>query len=142
MQHLEEINSLLDRAKDITGSDGKTAKALGVPKTHVSAWRHGKRPCQPEEIAIVASMVGMDGTAWLARATVMKYEGTARGDLLMRALGKALLATGGAIASGGASAAAIFGNTGSSTLDWVLAAYSTMYRNVKFLAIPPRREYA
>ena len=109
MQHLKELNDLIDRAKATTGSDTATARALGLPKAHVSAWRHGHRTCTPEDHAQLAGLAGLDASAWLIRATIQKHEGTAKGDRLMKVLGKALLATGAVIASGGANAMGTFG---------------------------------
>lgn len=40
-----DIPRLFDRAKRHTGSDGQTARALGVDPNRVSEWRNGHRPC-------------------------------------------------------------------------------------------------
>jgi len=53
----------------------------------------------------MANLLGMDGEAWTNRALVEKFAGTTKGERLAAALGKALLVTGAAIASSGASAA-------------------------------------
>lgn len=118
MQHLEALNLLIDAASKIAGSDGKLALALGVPKQHISHWRHGHKNCQPEDQGLMASIAGFDPIQTLARATVEYWEGKPKGDRLMRALGKALLVTGGAIGSAGASAAAIFSTIPTTHSAW------------------------
>lgn len=109
MDHLAELNLLIDQASKIAGDDTKLAKMIGQPKQHISNWRHGKRTATPEDQALMAAIAGLDATQVLARAMVAKHEGTAKGDLLMKALGKALLATGVALGSAGASAMGIYG---------------------------------
>ena len=118
-QDLEDLNKLINDASKRAGSDGKLAIMLGVPRQHVSNWRHGLRTCNPENMALMAHIAGLDAIETLARATVKQYEGTAKGDLLMRALGKVLLATGGAIGSVGASAQAIFSSTPNGLFDLI-----------------------
>ncbi len=59
--------------------------------------------------ALMASVAGLDPLQTLARATVQKFEGERKGDLLMRALGKASRLTGAAAGIVGAVALAIFG---------------------------------
>lgn len=127
MQDHDQMLELLDSASKVVGSDYKLAQMLEVSRQTVSDWKHGRKPCPPADIALMASVAGLDAEAWLVRATIAKYEGTSKGDRLYKALGKALLATGAAVASSGASATAIFGNTVPSTLsDWLVAC-STMY---------------
>lgn len=108
MESLTELNVLIDRASAIAGSDYRLAKLIGMSPQNVSNWRHGAASCSPENRALLASVAGLDAMAELARATVEKHQGTKKGDMLMRALGKGLLATGAAVTSAGASAASIF----------------------------------
>jgi transcriptional regulator with XRE-family HTH domain len=128
-QDHEQVIALIDQAKAIVGSDYKIAQVLGVPRQHVSAWRSGARTATPEDQALLAGLAGLEASSWLVRATLKKHEGTAKGDQLMRVLGKASLAIGGAVASSGASAMAIFGNTiqADGVMNAILAAVSTMY---------------
>lgn len=134
MQDLSQLALLIDAAKSITGKDAETARALGVPRSHVAGWRAGTRTATPEDQAQLAALAGLDAQAWLVRATLKKHEGTAKGDRLYKALGKASLAIGAAVASSGASAMAIFGSTaqGDGLMNAIMAALSTMYRTVKF----------
>lgn len=84
-----ELAKLLDSAKKVTGSDKATADALGVPFQRISDWRNGHRPAQPEDVALIASVAGVSATEALVEAVIKKHEGTKKGDLLQRALGKA-----------------------------------------------------
>lgn len=111
MKHLESLNVLIDKAAKIAGSDYALAKSLGVPRGHVSDWRHGRRTATPADQALMAGIAGLDPVQVLARATVEAYEGKPKGDALMKALGKALLVTGGAIGSAGAAAHQISSTT-------------------------------
>ncbi|MGY8540411.1 helix-turn-helix domain-containing protein, partial [Paracidovorax citrulli] len=122
MQSPDELISLIDQASAKAGSDYKLAKLISQPPQRISDWRHGRTTCSPEDQALMAAVAGMDALATLARATVAKHEGKAKGDLLMKALGKALLVTGAAVGSAGASAAAIFGSMPAPTHlgEWVL----------------------
>lgn len=137
MQDLKELQTLIDKAAEKFKSEAELARAIGATPQNLNGWKKGTRPCPPEDVALMAAVAGMDATTWLARAVVQKHEGTAKGDQLMRVLGKALLATSGVLVSSGASAAAIFGSTASTSVWGWIAACSTMYRNVKFHSARP-----
>ena len=50
---------LFDRAKRPTGSDGLTAKVLGVAPNRVSEWRNLHRPCPAEvqdKLCVIAGL--------------------------------------------------------------------------------------
>lgn len=108
MHKPEYLTQLLDKAKKTTGSDYATAKALQIPRTHVSMWRHGDRTCSPEDVAQIAFIAGLEAKKWFIRATLEKHEGTPKGDRLFKALGKSSLAIGAAIVSNGVHAQQIF----------------------------------
>lgn len=102
------LDQLIDLASSKAGSDYKLAKMINVPRQNLSAWKHARKTCPVADVVLMAEIAGLDAHAWSARAIVKQYEGTPKGDMLYRVLGKALLVTGAAIASSGASAAAIF----------------------------------
>lgn len=102
------VTQLLDKSKIVTGSDYKTAQTLGIARSVVSNWRTGQTNCSPEDIAQLAAIAGLEADKWLIRAVLAKHEGTAKGDRLMKALGKVLAVTGGAVATNGAAAQSIF----------------------------------
>lgn len=108
MEHLQQLNELIDRAKAIAGSDYALSKSIGVSRQRISNWRHGHVPCPVEDQALIAAAAGLDPTEFLVRAVVQKHEGTEKGDRLMRVLGKSSLAIGVALAGVGAHAQAIF----------------------------------
>ena len=108
MSKPDYLDQLIDMASKAAGSDYKLAAALGTSRQTVSNWRHGHKPCPVADQALMANIAGLDPQQWLARATVAQYEGTAKGDQLYKALGKALLATGAAISSSGVNALPIF----------------------------------
>lgn len=128
MQRDENLIFLMDKASAIAGNDYRLAKAIGASPQMVHDWRTGKS-CPPEQQALMAAVAGLDPVQTLARATVAKFEGTAKGDRLMKVLGKASLLTGAAIGSAGASAATIFSTIpASSSAVWnAIAALYTMY---------------
>jgi len=101
----EYLDQLLDKAAEAAGSDYKLAQYLDINRATVSQWRSGKRTCPPEDVGLMAGLLGMDGEAWTNRALVEKYAGTPKGEKLAVVLGKALLVTGAVIGSAGASAA-------------------------------------
>lgn len=103
----EDVTMLLDLASAKVGSDYKLAQLLGVSRQRVSNWRNAQQTISPEDVAIVANVAGLDASGWALRAMVAKHEGTAKGDRLMKAVGKALLATGAVVASSGAAATEI-----------------------------------
>jgi DNA-binding transcriptional regulator YdaS (Cro superfamily) len=130
--NLDDVKTLIDNASKVCGSDSKLAQTLDVSRALISDWRHGRKRCAPEDIAIIASIAGFDANAWAMRAMVWRWEGTPKGDRLMRALGKGLLVTGGVLASAGANAAAIFSSTSASGIaELVPIGLYTMYRKVK-----------
>ena len=89
-----ELLNLIDRAASAAGSDYKLARLIGQGRQRISNWRHGEVPCPPEDQALMAAVAGLDPIAELTRAVVRKHEGSKKGDLLMKALGKALHLTG------------------------------------------------
>lgn len=116
MNRAEELNLLIDKAAKIAGSDRKLALLLGEPPQRVSNWRHGHAVAQPEDWALLAHVAGLDPVSELARAIVAKHESKRKGDLLMKALGKASLATGAVLGSAGAMAHQIFSTVSSGDL--------------------------
>jgi hypothetical protein len=114
------LDRLLNEAKEITGSDYKTAQALKVPRNALSQWRKGVRSCSPADVALLAELTGYDASAWVARAVVTHYEGTEKGALLSKALKKALVATGAVIVTSGTKAAAILSVSANEGLSYFI----------------------
>lgn len=94
---MSTITELLDAAREQTGSDYKTAKALGVTPQRLSDWRAGRQNAQPEDFALVAALAKRDPEEELIRATLAKHANTAKGERLLSALGNVLTRTGAAV---------------------------------------------
>jgi len=91
-----QVSQLLDEAKKVTGSDGKTAAELLVTAQRISDWRNGRQPMPAADVALAAQVAGLEPEAWLARATVESYSGE-KAEKLKRALKKSLAAIGAAL---------------------------------------------
>ena len=97
--------TLLDKLYEKGLKPLQIAKEIGVPRGYVYDWYKGHRKAQPSDLAAMAYLAGFDATQMLARATAEEFEGTPKGQILARALGKTLLATGAVLASVSAQAA-------------------------------------
>lgn len=107
MSDLDEINLLIDKAAAVAGSDAKLARLVGQVPQVLSQMRHGRRAATPEDCALFAAVAGLDPMQEAARAMLRKHDGSRKGELLLKALGKASLVTGAAVASAGAHAGTV-----------------------------------
>lgn len=69
---MKTINNYLDEAKKITGSDYKTAKALGVSRQALSTMR-SREAISNEKAALLGMLIGTDPLTIIAAAEVMKH---------------------------------------------------------------------
>lgn len=90
MQHLKELNLLIDKASTIAGSDYKLAQQLGVPRQSVSNWRYGRKTATPADQVLIADIAGLDPIDALANATIEMYADRKKGDDIKRALTRAM----------------------------------------------------
>lgn len=127
MEQLSHVIELIDKAAAIAGNDNKLATAIGVPRMRINQWRKGVS-CPIEDQALIAYVAGLDPIEHLARGAVLKHQGGAKGDRLMRVLGKSSLAIGAALAGVGANAHQIFSTIPAAghAVDWLIAAIATM----------------
>lgn len=116
---MSQVPELIERALAIAGSQAELARLLKVAPPNITVWKKEEKPCPPEDQARLAAIAGIDPVQTLVRAHIEKHEGTEKGDQLARVLGKFLVATGAAVATSGASAAAIFSPTSRSLLDLI-----------------------
>jgi DNA-binding transcriptional regulator YdaS (Cro superfamily) len=65
------IPRLFDRAKRQTGSDGLTARVLGVTSNRVSEWRNGHRPC-PAEVQDKLCVIARLSDSEIARHVIQR----------------------------------------------------------------------
>ena len=76
------LGRLFDRAKRHTGSDGLTAKTLGVTAKRVSEWRNGHRPCPAEvqdKLCVIAGLSDSEIARHVVqRAGLVRRPGAAR----------------------------------------------------------------
>lgn len=72
-----DINDLLDKAKETTGSDGKTADRLGVGRQLVSNWRKGRSSPNLDHIDELSQVTGIpfDTCAYAVGVTKEKSAG-------------------------------------------------------------------
>ena len=105
MYDLELTKTLIDKASEKCGSKAAVARELGIPQPHVAQWFSGSRKAQPHDVAAIAELAGLDAIKFLAQAQLNELEGSKKGQILARALGKLALATGGALAGVSAHAA-------------------------------------
>jgi DNA-binding transcriptional regulator YdaS (Cro superfamily) len=133
MSKPDYLDQLISEASTAAGSDYKLAQMLEVPRQNLSAWKHGRKACPVSDVALMAEIAGLKPEEWMARAVVAQYEGTSKGDKLFRALGKALVATGAAVVSSGASAHLIFSHKGGETIG---GAVSYFIRCIERLSLP------
>jgi len=81
-----QLCELLDRAATATGSDYKTAKALGQTPQVMSDWRAGRRTCTAEDRALIADIAGVDPLPEIAAALMERCEGKPKGERLKAVL--------------------------------------------------------
>ncbi len=103
----ENVKALIDKAAEMCGSKAAVARELGIPQPHVAQWFSGARKAQPHDIAAIAELAGLDAIKFLAQAQMNELEGSRKGQILARALGKLALATGGALAGVSAHASPV-----------------------------------
>ena len=116
---MSQVPELIERALAVAGSQAELARLLKVAPPNITVWKKEEKPCPPEDQARLAAIAGIDPVQTLVRAHIEKHEGTEKGDQLARVLGKFSVATGAAVATSGASAAAIFSPTYKSLLDLI-----------------------
>jgi hypothetical protein len=72
MQHLSTIE-LLDRAKDVTGSDSATARAIDLPIPHIFNIRAGTRRLSSGQAGVLAELCGLPW-AWVVANIELEKE--------------------------------------------------------------------
>jgi len=75
-----DLTRLFDRAKRRTGSDGQTARALGVDPNRVSEWRNGHRPC-PAKVQDKLCVIARLSDKEIARLVVRRAGLTGRSSV-------------------------------------------------------------
>lgn len=88
------VITLINDSTARIGSASKLAPAIGYTRHDVSAWIHGSRPCPVEAQALMGAIAGRDVDQVIREALLERNAGTARGEKLVSALGKGLMASG------------------------------------------------
>jgi hypothetical protein len=88
---MQNLQTLIDKASEVCGGDGKLAARMGVKPNVVSMLRHG-RTITPETAAELADIAGDDAREALVMAVLARAKGTRREGVLRDILGKALAA--------------------------------------------------
>lgn len=88
---MQAMNTLIDKAAKVCGSDAALAKRMGVKPTVISMLRHG-RTITPETAAELADIAGEDARDAAIQAVLERSKGTRREGVLREILGKALAA--------------------------------------------------
>lgn len=89
----KRVPRLIDAASEKVGGQNKMARSIGYTRSEVSQWHTGKRACPVEAQALMAHIAGLDPQEVLAYALIERHAGTPKGEQLLTALGKGLLAT-------------------------------------------------
>lgn len=88
------LHDLIDAAAAACGSAYKLAQRIGYTRMEVSGWRNDKRACPLEAQVFMAQVVGEDVDKVIHEALIEKHADTPRGEKLVTALGKGLMAAG------------------------------------------------
>lgn len=70
-----QLAKLIDLAASVAGSEYKVAKNFGIPQSHISEWKNGKRTCTAEDRALLADMAGVDPIPEIAEALLERVAG-------------------------------------------------------------------
>lgn len=93
----EQIKELIERAAKAAGSEAAAARAAGLQRSQVNAYKTGAKEAPPEALAALAGVAGLNGVEWLTRATLWRAKGRPTEEALKKALAGALQATGEAV---------------------------------------------
>ena len=88
------LSNLIQEAIKKAGSEAKLAAFVEASRHHVNTWKHGTRSCPIEAQILMATLVKLDVNEVIREALIERNKGTARGEKLISALGKAVLAIG------------------------------------------------
>lgn len=81
-----QLVELIDKAAKAAGSDYKLAQQLGVGRSLVSDWRHGRKPCSLEDRALMANIAGVSAVYEVITGMLERHAGTPKGERLAAVL--------------------------------------------------------
>jgi L-serine deaminase len=88
----ERLLSLIASAAMRAGNEAKLAKLVEANRHNLSAWKAGKRACPIEAQVLMADLTERDVQKEIADALIERNANTPRGEKLVTALGKGLMA--------------------------------------------------
>lgn len=103
----DEYRNLINLAVEKCGSQTKLANKIGIQPSIVSNWLKNKRKLTIIEVVILAEIANLEVKEWLIRATINKYQEDEKAKEAVNVLKKALVATGGVLATNTAFATTI-----------------------------------
>jgi len=56
---MKPVLALLDKARDVCGSDAELCRSTGIPTSHPAQWRAGTRKVNAEMVGLLADVVGL-----------------------------------------------------------------------------------
>lgn len=88
---MSQLNSLIEKASLVAGSDYKLAQLLGMQQPTIVAWKKGKRACSAPDRAALADIAGENAAEAAIEAVLegINIE-TAKGQRAAQALSQAL----------------------------------------------------
>lgn len=92
VSNVKPVETLIDKASKVCGSDAALARRMGIYPADVSNLRAGKRPLSPELAAEFADIAGEDARQAVIDAVIERNAAGKKGHLLKEILGKALAA--------------------------------------------------
>lgn len=84
------VEILIAKAAERQGSKKAVAEMLGVSSSYLSDLKSGRRKIQPDDLAAIAHLAGMNALNFLALATLEQAKGTAKEKVLQEALGESI----------------------------------------------------
>lgn len=96
-----QVPDLIEQAIAAQGSLSNLARSTGIPKQHLSNYRHGHRHAPPAHVALIADAAGLPGARALLEYVAEESEGMSYSGKLRQILGKGLIAVVGLIAAAG-----------------------------------------
>jgi hypothetical protein len=88
------LKTLLEQSSKAAGSPAKLAPEIGYSAQELSMWKRGIRACPLEAQILMAAIAKRDIDEVIREALIERNAGTLRGEKLVSALGKGLMAIG------------------------------------------------
>lgn len=97
MQASARVLDLINAASVRAGNDSKLAALIEATPSRIHDWKERGKPCPVEYQALMAEVADRDPREEIVQALIERNANTPRGEKLVSALGKGLMASTGAI---------------------------------------------